>query len=196
MTTAQTEKSEHAAVLTTSLQRLKDADACANRYGHLLKALGKTKADDEPLNLLTIIEKNGIADAIWALVTTTQNCDTIARLFAADCAEAVLYLFERDRPDDKRPRMAIESARSLDRPSPTTEEQEGLWEAAWNAYFPDVGEAAWAAAWAQAAGVGDAPAAAWRAAEAAFRAAAWVGADVLEEQKRMLIRYLLPGEPA
>ena len=34
-----------------------------------------------------------------------------ARLFACDCAEAVLHLFERDHPKDRRPRQAIETSR-------------------------------------------------------------------------------------
>lgn len=33
-------------------------------------------------------------------------------VWAADCAERVLSLFEQDRPDDRRPRKAIESARA------------------------------------------------------------------------------------
>ena len=33
------------------------------------------------------------------------------RLFACDCAERVLPVFERDCPDDTRPRLAIETAR-------------------------------------------------------------------------------------
>jgi hypothetical protein len=33
-------------------------------------------------------------------------------LWAADCAERVLSMFEEDRPDDRRPRKAIEAARS------------------------------------------------------------------------------------
>ena len=37
--------------------------------------------------------------------------ETTARLFAADCAEAVLPIFERDYPNDDRPRKAIEAAR-------------------------------------------------------------------------------------
>ena len=36
-----------------------------------------------------------------------------ARLFAADCAEAVLHIFEGDRPGDDRPRKAIEAARAF-----------------------------------------------------------------------------------
>lgn len=38
-----------------------------------------------------------------------------ARLFAADCAERVLPIFERERPGDDRPRLAIEAARAFAR---------------------------------------------------------------------------------
>ncbi len=41
--------------------------------------------------------------------------DTSARLFAADCAERVLPLFESKVPLDDRPRRAIEAARALAR---------------------------------------------------------------------------------
>ncbi len=41
--------------------------------------------------------------------------DTSARLFAADCAERVLPIFEREFPDDDRPRKAIEVVRALAR---------------------------------------------------------------------------------
>ena len=34
-----------------------------------------------------------------------------ARLFAADCAEHVIHVFEREYPNDKRPRQAITAAR-------------------------------------------------------------------------------------
>jgi hypothetical protein len=37
--------------------------------------------------------------------------DKTARLFAADCAERVLQLFEKEFPDDDRPRKAIEAVR-------------------------------------------------------------------------------------
>jgi hypothetical protein len=38
-----------------------------------------------------------------------------ARLFAADCAERVLPIFERERPGDDRPRKAVEAARAFAR---------------------------------------------------------------------------------
>ncbi len=38
--------------------------------------------------------------------------DVTLRLFAADCAESVLHLFEAKQPEDDRPRKAIEAARA------------------------------------------------------------------------------------
>ncbi len=45
---------------------------------------------------------------------TTWN-ERSARLFAADCAERVLHLFEKERPDDSRVRNAIEVTRRVAR---------------------------------------------------------------------------------
>lgn len=39
--------------------------------------------------------------------------DRTARLFAADCAEHVLHLYENKHPGDDRPRKAIEAAREF-----------------------------------------------------------------------------------
>ena len=41
------------------------------------------------------------------------NVDRELRLFAADCAERVLLIFERERPNDDRPRKAIQAARDF-----------------------------------------------------------------------------------
>ena len=43
---------------------------------------------------------------------TIWNKKTI-RLFAADCAEHVLPIYEKSYPDDQRPRLAIQSARDF-----------------------------------------------------------------------------------
>ena len=57
--------------LTTTLNRLKAAGVCADRYEHLVKALGGASFDpDAPINLLTILEHNGIADVEWLLEST------------------------------------------------------------------------------------------------------------------------------
>lgn len=39
--------------------------------------------------------------------------DKTSRLFAADCAEHVLHIFEKENPKDDRPRMAIQAARGF-----------------------------------------------------------------------------------
>lgn len=44
-----------------------------------------------------------------------------ARLFACDCAERVLPLFESERPEDRRPREAIEVARAFARGETTSD---------------------------------------------------------------------------
>ncbi|GAA3612228.1 hypothetical protein GCM10022236_12590 [Microlunatus ginsengisoli] len=44
--------------------------------------------------------------------TLTDADHHLLALWAADCAEHVLPLFERARPDDDRPRQAIDSARA------------------------------------------------------------------------------------
>jgi hypothetical protein len=68
------------------------------------------------------------------------------RLFACDCAEQVLPLFEREYPEDKRPRVAIETARRFANGEATQQELAAAWDAAGAA----AGAAAWAAAWATA----------------------------------------------
>ena len=43
------------------------------------------------------------------------NISSELRLFAADCAEHVLYMYEQECPGDARPRQAIEAARAYAR---------------------------------------------------------------------------------
>ena len=97
----------------------------------------------------------------------TRECtgwnERTARLFACDCAERVLYLFEARHPNDRRPRKAIETARRYAEGKAAVEELPAAQDAAWAAAEAAAG-AAGAAAWAAA---GAAGAAAWAAAWAA-----------------------------
>jgi hypothetical protein len=73
-----------------------------------------------------------------------------ARMFACDCAERVLPLFEAKCPHDNRPRRAIEVARSY--AAGTADEQElaaarAAWDAARAAAWDAARDAAWDAAW-------------------------------------------------
>ena len=125
-------------VLTTNLYRLRKFNACESRYSHLVNALGAEWGDRTPINLLDILAHNGTEDCLWALCSTDQNCDMVARLMAADFAEAVLPVYERDYPGDTRPRAAIQAARDY--------AHGRIGAAARDA----AGDAAWAAAWAAA----------------------------------------------
>ena len=145
-------------MLTTTLKEIRSHSPCTEGWETLLEHLGKSptaaKTCDAPVPLLTVLESNGMDDALWVL----DNCINphICRLFAADCAERVLHLFESERPDDDRPRKAIEVARNTN----ATDRERA-----------DAGDAARAAAWAAAgAAAGDAArAAAWAAQEKRLR---------------------------
>jgi hypothetical protein len=105
-----------------------------------------------------------------------------ARLFAADCAEKVLPIFEKQYPNDGRPRKAIEAARAFADGKITRADLDAAgaaagaaaWDAAWAAARAAARDAARGAAWdaARAAVGAVAGAAAWDAAWDAARAAA------------------------
>jgi len=125
----------------------------------------------------------------------TRECtgwnERTARLFACDCAEHVLSLYEAQYPDDGRPRKAIEIARRYAEGKAAVEElaaardaaRAAAREAALNtslaAAEAAAEDAAWAAAWAAAE---DAARAAAGAAWAASLAAAWAAALNAERQ--------------
>ena len=49
----------------TTLNKIREHSPCKAGWGTLLKHLGKTKPDDEPLPLLTILDSNGLNHALW-----------------------------------------------------------------------------------------------------------------------------------
>jgi hypothetical protein len=112
-----------------------------------------------------------------------RKCDRwderTARLFACDCAEHVLPVFEKQRPGDDRPRKAIETARRYANGKATKKELGAARVAAYDAVRDagaaalDAGTAAWAAArdaaWAAARDAGAAAEAAARDAEREWR---------------------------
>ena len=138
----------------TTLNEIRAHSPCQDGWEKLLKHLGKTKADDEPLHLLTILESNGFDDATWCL--RADSLDRLSRHFQAWCAEQVLHLFEAERPNDARVINQIAMLRNDDA-SPAE-----------RAAARDAAEAAEAAA--------------WDAAEAA-RDATWDTARAAQEQQ-------------
>lgn len=125
--------------LTTTFKRLRSCNACKPRYTLLRTALpAEEYRDDTPINLLTILETNGLDDALWALRATDQNCDKIARLMAADFAEMVLPIWEAKYPEDKRPALAIETARDYANGLISAGQMGTIASDAWNATWDNV----------------------------------------------------------
>jgi hypothetical protein len=77
--------------ITTTLNRIRANLPCSSGWERLLKGLGKTQADDEPLSYLTILEHNGLDDALWALRAEPQH-ERIWRHMACDFADTVRHL--------------------------------------------------------------------------------------------------------
>ena len=96
----------------TTLNEIREHSPCSGGWAKLLKSLDKTQADDEPLALEHILDSNGLADALWAL-RVVKGHDKALRLFACQCARLVLPIFEKQYPEDDRPRKAIEAAEAF-----------------------------------------------------------------------------------
>ena len=117
--------------MKTTLNKIRSYSLTIGGWEKLLNHLGKTRADDEPLSLLTILDSNGLDDALCCLKAVDGH-EKEMRLFAVWCARQVEHLVQED---------SIEAARVAAR---------AAW-AAWAAWAAeDVGSntawAAWAAA--------------------------------------------------
>jgi hypothetical protein len=145
-------------IMKTTLNKIRDCSPCESGWGKLLKHLEKTEADDEELSLLTILESNGLDDALWCL-QAVDGCGRDARLYAVWCARRVQHLMT-----DERSINALDVAERF----ANGEASQGELDAA----RPAASAAAWAAAMA--------------AASAAASAAAWAAAR--NAQKDMFIK--------
>ena len=167
--------------MKTTLNKIRDYAPCKDGWEKLLKHLGKTKADDEPLSLLTILDSNGIDDALWCL-RAVDGYEKEMRLFAVWCARQVQHLMT-----DQKSIKALDVAERYAQGQATHEELKQARDAAWNAAFVTACVTARAAAWAaETASAWDvARVTAWEAARAATWAAARDAAQETEF-RRML----------
>jgi len=110
----------------------------------LLSSLGKAQADDEPLALVSILESNGLRDALWCIRTVfDQHREKIIQ-FAILYAENALLIFEKEFPNEKRPRLAIQAAKDYLAGKITKADLEAAADAANKATYAKQGEnAAW-----------------------------------------------------
>ena len=74
----------------TTLNKIRSHAPCADNWRKLLRHLGKTEADDEPLLITTILDSNGLDDALWCL-RAVDGHDREIRLYAAWCARQVQH---------------------------------------------------------------------------------------------------------
>ena len=130
------------------------------RAEHLLEWLGPTLWLMEGRG--EIVEaRNKVACSEARIVRRVETyTERPLRLFAADCAERVLWRFEAERPGDSRPRLAIEAARAYVGGEIGRDELAAAGDAAWDAprdtawaasrdvAWDTAWDAAWAAAWA------------------------------------------------
>ena len=75
----------------TTLNAIRKHGPCKDGWGKLLQYLGRTQADNDPLPILTVLESNGLDDALWAL-RALEGHDREIRLFAVWCARQVQHL--------------------------------------------------------------------------------------------------------
>ena len=137
----------------TTLNQIRSHLPCASGWKMLLSHLDKTIADDEPLNIATIIDSNGLNDAQWCL-RAVDGKDKEIRLYAVWCARQVHHLMT-----DKRSIDALDVAERFANGEATQEELtaarvaasgatwEGTWCAASGAAWCVTSDTAWGAIW-------------------------------------------------
>jgi len=125
---------------------LKEKKACKEGYTTFKKAHG-----DKDVTWHELLESNDWDDFWWCIgefhdqFNDSQNKDL--RLLSADYAESVIYLFEKEFPEDNRPILAIEAARKFANGDITKEDlaAAGAAMAARDASVAAAGAASWAA---------------------------------------------------
>ena len=161
-------------MITTTLNRIKAHSPCKSGWEKLLKHLGKTKADDEPLPFLTILESNGLDDALWCCRAEPDQEKVWRKFICRVVRETPLHDGRTvwDLLTDERSRNAVEVTEQYIDETATSEVLEAARSAAWSAArsaASAASDAAWSAARSAASAASDA---AWSAARSAARSAA------------------------
>ena len=123
----------------TTLNAIRAHCPCTDGWKKLLTHLGKTEADDEPLDLITVLDSNGLDDALWCL-RAVEGCDREIRLYAVWCARKVKHLMT-----DQRSRDAPDVVERYAHGEASEAELIAAWDVAWDAAW-DAWDAAWDAA--------------------------------------------------
>jgi len=133
-------------MLYTTLNSIKKCNPCGTGknddfgFRKLLNYLGKEKTDNEHVSFKTILESNGLDDALWCL-RSISGYDKELRLYAVWCARQVEHLDESGiskKTNDISEKFAYGEA--------TQEQLDAAWYAAMDAAWSAARAAAWAAA--------------------------------------------------
>ena len=130
-------------MIYTTLNRIREHSPCSKGWKKLLGHLGKTHADDEPVALLTVLDSNGLDDALWCLHAEPQHAN-IWRMYAVRCARSVQHLMTDPRSIAaldvaERHAQGQASDSELDAASAAARDAAGdaAWDAAWDAMATD-----------------------------------------------------------
>ena len=144
-------------MIYTTLNKIRVHAPYADGWAKLLRHLDKTQADDEPVSLLTILDSNGLDDALWCL-RAVDGHQREMRLYAVWCARQVQHLMTDPRSvaaldvaerhaDGQATNAELSAASLAARAAARDAEWDAAWAAAWDAARAAAWDAAWAAAW-------------------------------------------------
>ena len=170
--------------MKTTLNAIRKHEPCTYGWEKLLVYLGKTKADDEPLSIATILDSNGLDDALWCL-RAVEGRDREIRLYAVWCARQVQHLMK-----DQRSLDALDVAERYANGEATRDELSAAWAAARVAAWTAARVAARAAADAVDAARAAARAAAVDAVDAARDAAWYAAGDEMRQRQEAELRRI------
>jgi hypothetical protein len=166
-------------MITTTLNAIREEGPCAHGWTKLLKHLGKTERDNEVLPFVTILDSNGLDDALWCTRAAPEH-NRLWRLYAVWCARQVQHLLtdpcslatldiaerhahglatdEELAAAEHAAWVAIWDARAIARSAAANAARNAVWDAAMaaaanaarNAAANAAGAAAWDAVWAAA----------------------------------------------
>ena len=111
--------------MQTTLTAIRKHHPCESGWEKLLlRSLGKTKADDDPLSILAILESNGLDDALWCL-RAVEGYEKEIRLYTVWCARQVQHFMT-----DPRSLNALDVAEAFANGQATKEELDAAGDAA------------------------------------------------------------------
>ena len=101
-----------------TLNLIRSKSPCESGWEKLLESMNKTQADDTEISIRHLLESNGVDDTCWVINNCIEGDLDKKRNMYADFAESavehaerVLHIFEKERPQDDRPKIAIEKSR-------------------------------------------------------------------------------------